>query len=144
MKDLGASICNGLKLLHHISCILRRASLCAHQILRSFSTKNVRILLKAFLCYVRPKLECSICVWNPYLKKDVFYLESVQNKFTRDIYIRCNIPFAFYLNRLYLLGIESLEYRRVEFDLILMHKICYHLSDLHLMITSFFEIQVTI
>ena len=81
--------------------------------------------------YVRPKLEYCTCVWNPYLKKDILLLESVQKKFTCDIPIRCNIPFASYLDRLHVLGIKSLEYCRVELDLILMYKICYHLSDLH-------------
>ena len=81
------------------------------------------------MLYVRPKLEYSTCVWNPYLKKDILLLESVQKKFTRDICKRCNIPFASYLDRLHILGIKFLEYCRVEFDLILMYKTCYHLSD---------------
>ena len=132
MKDLGIFIGTDLKFLYHINCISRSASLCAYQILRSFSTKNVWILLKAFtsMCYVQPKLEYCTCVWNPYLKKDILLLESVQKKFSRDICVRCNIPFASYLDRLYILGIKFLEYRRVEFDLILMYKFCYHLSDL--------------
>ena len=83
------------------------------------------------MCYVRPKLEYSTCVWNSYLKKDILLLELVQKKFTCDICIRCNIPFASYLGRLHILGIKSLEYRRVKFDLIVMYKICYHLSGLY-------------
>ena len=35
-----------------------------------------------------------------------------------------------YANRLYKLGIKSLEYRRLEFDIILMFKIYHNLSDL--------------
>ena len=83
------------------------------------------------MCYVRPKLEYSTCVWNPYLKKDILLHESVKKKFTGYICIRCNIVFASYLDRLHILGtgIKSLEYRRVEFDHILMYKICYYLSD---------------
>ena len=131
VKDLGIFIGKDLKFSYHINCILRSASLCTYQILRSFSTKNVWILLQAFMCYVRPKLEYCTCVWNLYLKNDILLLESIQKRFTRDICIRCNIPFASYLDRLHILGIKSLEYRRVEFDLILMYKICYHLSDLH-------------
>ena len=80
VKDLGVFICNDLKFLYHISCITHSASLYAYQILRSFSTKIVWIFHKAFMCYVRPKLECSTCVWNPYLKKDILHLESVQKK----------------------------------------------------------------
>ena len=80
VKDLGIFISKDLKFSCHINCISRSASLCAYQILRSFSTKNVWILLKAFMCYVRPKLEYNTCVWNPYLKKDILLLELVQKK----------------------------------------------------------------
>ena len=60
--------------------------------------------------YVRLKLEYSTCVWNSYLKKDILHLASVQKKFTGDICIRRNIPFASYLDRLHILGIKSPEY----------------------------------
>ena len=40
-KDLSVYICNDLKFSYHISSISRSASLCASQILHSFSTKNV-------------------------------------------------------------------------------------------------------
>ena len=67
VKDLGIFIGKDLKFSYHTNCISHSASLCANQILRSFSTKNAWNLLKAFICYVRPKLEYSTCVWNPYL-----------------------------------------------------------------------------
>ena len=124
VKDLGIFIGNDLKFLYHNNHISHSASLCAYQILRFFSSKIIWILLKAFMCYVRPKLEYCTCIWNPYLKKDILLLESVQKNFTCDICICCNIPFASYLDRLHVLGITSLEYRRVELDLFLMYKIC--------------------
>ena len=105
--------------------------MCAYQILRAFSSKNVGTLLKAFITYVRPKLELNSPVWNPYLRKDTLLLESVQKKFTRDVFLRCNIPFRSYADRLDKLGIKSLEYRRLQFDIILMFKIYHKLSDLH-------------
>ena len=77
-----------------------------------------------------PKVEFNTCVWNPYLKKDIVLLESVQRNFTCYAFICCNIPFNSYNDRLYKLGIKSLEYRRLEFDLILMFKICHNLCDL--------------
>ena len=117
--------------------IHRNASLCSYQILRSFSTKNIWILLKAFITYVRPKVEFNACVWSPYLKKDIVLLESVQRNFTRYAFTRCNIPFQSYNDRLCKLGIKSLEYRRLEFDLILMYKICHNLCDLQF--SNYFE-----
>ena len=132
VKDLGVYISDNVKWSYHISHIHRNASLCSYQILRSFSTKNIWILLKAFNTYVRPKVEFKTCVWNPYFKKDIVLLESEQRNFTRYAFIRCNIPFNSYNDRLCKLNrpINSLEYRRLEFDLILMFKICHNLCEL--------------
>ena len=46
------------------------------------------------------------------------------------MFLRCNIPFRSYADRLDKLGIKSLEYRRIQFDIILMFKIYHKLSDL--------------
>jgi len=54
--NLGIYVTNNLKWSHHIAYIQHNASICAFQILKSFSTKNVWILLKAFTTFVRPKL----------------------------------------------------------------------------------------
>ena len=57
-------------------------------------------------------------------------LESAQKKFTRNIFLHCNIPFDSFSDRLNKLpvGIKSLEYRRLESDIIPIFKI-YNLSD---------------
>ena len=68
--------------------IYSTANVCAYQIMRAFSTKNIWTLLKAFITYVRPKLKYNLSVWNPYLKKDVYLLESIQKKFSGDVFIR--------------------------------------------------------
>ena len=47
------------------------------------------------------------------------------------MFLRCNIPFRSYADRLDKLGIKSLEYRRLQFDIMLMFKIYHRLSDLH-------------
>ena len=67
----------------------------------------------------------------------IVLLESVQRNFTRYAFTRCNIPFKCYNDRLCKLGIKSLEYRRLEFDLILMFKICHNLCDLQF--SNYFE-----
>ena len=92
VKDLGVLISYNLKWSQHIHHIHSTASVCAYQILRAFSSKNVWTLLKAFITYryVRPKLEYNSPVWNSYLKKDTLLLESVRKKFTRNVFLRCN------------------------------------------------------
>ena len=85
-----------------------------------------------FCLKLRPKVEfdTGTCVWNPYLKKDIVFLKSVQKNFTRYASIRCNIPFNSYNDRLCKLGIKSLAHRRLEFVLIIMFKISRSLCDL--------------
>ena len=113
---------------HIIQHIYSTAYVCAYLIICAFSTKNIWTLLKAFITHVRPKLEYNLLVWNPYVKKDVHLLESIRKKF--NVFIRCNIPFISYADRLHKLGIKPLEYCRLEFGIILMFKIYYNLSDL--------------
>ena len=99
--------------------------------LHSFSSKNLWTLLKAYTTYVRPKLEYNTVVWSPFLHKDINLIESVQKKFTRHICIWFKISFNSYSDRLSTLNINLLEYCRLEFDLILMFKICHSLCDLN-------------
>ena len=88
-------------------------------------------LLKAYTTYVRPKLEYNTVVWSPFLHKDINLVESVQKKFMLHLCIRCKISFDSYSDRLSKLNFNSLEYRHLEFDLILMFKICHNLCDLN-------------
>ena len=131
VKDLGTHVSDNLKWSCHVSYIYNVASMCAFQVLHSFSSKNIWTLLKAYTTYVRPKLEYNTVVWSPFLHKDINLVESVQKKFTRHICIRCNISFNPYNDHLSKFNINSLEYRRLEFVLILMFKICHNLCDLH-------------
>ena len=66
-----------------------------------------------------------------FLHKDINLVESVQKKFTRHICIRCKISFNSYSDSLSKLDIYLLENRRLEFDLILVFKICHNLCDLN-------------
>ena len=59
--------------------------------------------------------------------ESVFKKRHTSVKFTRNIFLRCDIPFDSYANRL---GIKSLEYCKLEFYIILMFEIYHDLSDL--------------
>ena len=131
VKDLGIHVSDSLKWLYHVSHIYNVASMCAFQVLHSFSSRNIWTLLKAYTTYVRLKLEYNAVVWSPFLHKDINLVESVQKKFTRHICIRCKISFNSYSDRLSKRNINLLEYRRLEFDLILMFKICHNLCNLN-------------
>ena len=122
-KDLGIFISNNLKWNHHINYIYRTASILSFQILKSFISTDLVILKKLYLVYIRPKMEYNTPLWSPCSIKDINQLESIQRKFTRSIFNRCNISYTSYIDRLTKLNIKTLEYRRLEFDLITFFKL---------------------
>ena len=130
VKDLGVFVTSNLKWNYHIQTIVTNALTKSYQILRSFSSKNIWILRKAYLVYVRPLVEYGSVVWNPYLQKDIDLVERVQRYFTKKICLKCNIQFKSYEDRLYKLNLHSLQYRRLETDLIMVFKIINGLVDL--------------
>ena len=130
VKDLGIYIKGDLKWDVHISKIKIKANQRAYLILKSFQTKDVWLLLKAYLTFVRPITEYGCVVWNPYLQKDIASIEAVQRSFTKKLCNRCNIPYTSYEHRLNMLNIRSLEYRRLETDLIMTYKILHKLIDI--------------
>ena len=81
-----------------------------------FKSKNIWTLLKLYTTYVRPKLEYATCVWSPYLKKDIAKIESIQKRFTKYAFLRSQIPFSSYNDRLLKINIKSLQYRRIVFN----------------------------
>ena len=145
-RDLGVLVTDNLKWSSHISHIHSVASHLIYIVLRTFSTKNIWTLLKIYVTCIRPKLKYNSSVWSPYLKKDIKLIESVQKRFTRNVFIRCNLPFNSYEDRLTKLGIKSLEYRRLEFDLILMYryKISHNLCDLNFFTILYFKLVIII
>ena len=136
IKDLGIHISHDLKWSHYVNYLFKIGSLTSYQILKSFKSKNIWTLLNLYTTYCRPKLEYNSSIWNPYYKKDILKLESVQRSFTRRACLRCGIPFTSYRDRLMKLNIKSLQYRRLVSDLILLYKIVNGLS--HLNFANFF------
>ena len=86
--------------------------------------------MRAFKVYVRPILESATPVWSSWLLRDIHVVERVQRYFTRNVCRRCAIPFMNYAGRLLSLALESLELRRLVFDLCMVYKLARHLVDL--------------
>jgi len=93
----------------------------AHQraniIFRSFVSRDVSLLLRAYLVYVRPLVECNSVVWSPWLKQDIATVERIQRRFTKRLPGFKNLA---YTERLQRLKLPSLELRRLRTDLIPM------------------------
>jgi hypothetical protein len=63
-------------------------------------------------------------------------LEAVQRRFTKRL---AGFRDIYYKSRLKTLGLDSLEYRRLKADLILVYKIVFDLTDLSRQIATAFD-----
>jgi len=127
IQDLDVTVENNLKFSSHINNIITRASARANLIHKCFMSKEVSLLCRAFTVYVRPLLQYASCVWSPHLIKDIERLERVQRRFTKRLRWLSTLT---YKDRLQLLGLQSLESRRLQFDLIYAYKILFSLAVL--------------
>ena len=83
----------------------------------------------AFKTYVLPLLEYNSSIWTPYHTTLIKQIESPQRSYTKKVCRRLNIKFNNYSDRLEIMKIESLEYRRLKFGLILLYKILNKLIE---------------
>ena len=134
--DLGIKFSNDLTFSSHIDDICCKARQRASIILNCFRSKDPATLLKAFITFVRPILEYCSNLWNPYKKSDIDKIESVQRRFTKRLN---NMHDLQYTKRLELLGLDSLETRRLKADLYMYFKIIKNLTDIPL--SDFFKIR---
>ena len=125
-----------MKFHEHINYIVKSATVTANQIYRCFLLKNKKFLTKMFKVFVRPKLEYASQVWNPMYKADITALERVQRSFTKRI---PGLNTVSYAKRLELLGLPSLELRRIHLDLIFTYKLLHNRLSIHP--TKFFTLK---
>lgn len=130
VRDIGINISSDFKFSKHCAKIVAKAQSRAYLLKKCFHSNNPLLLTKAFKIYIRPMLEADTQVWSPHLLKDIKLVEKVQRQFTKAICGRCNISYTDYKDRLSKLSLESLELRRVKFDLYMVYKIINNLVDL--------------
>lgn len=135
-RDLGVIVDTHLAFSKHISSIASAAHRRASLLLRCFCTKDYEVLMRAFNTYVRPLLEYCSPVWSPHLLQDIRALESVQRRFTKRLRGMSSLS---YPQRMSLLGIKSLQYRRIISDL----SFCFNLikGQLDLDATKFLTLK---
>ena len=129
VKDLGLYLTNNLTWTQYINKIHHKSNSLGHIILKSFSSQQPSLYIQLYKTYVRPLLEYNVSIWTPHLVHDIKLAENTQRTFTRKLCKKLNISYNNYLDRLKLLNIESLEYRRLKQDLILLYKIINDLID---------------
>ena len=127
VTDLGIVVCGNLCFSDHITSCISKAYRRSFLIFKGFSCRNADLLLKAYTTYIRPLLEYNTYIWSPADVDSINKLENVQRRFTKRIPSLSN---QCYKDRLSALGITTLEYRRLRFDLIMMYRIVHNLVDL--------------
>lgn len=128
ITDLGVDITPDLKWSSHIKKRCDKAYGLLFSLFKAVRSKNSLLLKNLYISYVRPILEYASSVANPYLKKDIEKLESVQKMATKLIHFRCfkNDTHHFsYVETLQRLRLKTLQERRLINDLVLYHKIFY-------------------
>jgi hypothetical protein len=90
------------------------------QINRAFICRDKRTYVALYKRYVRPHLEFAVQAWSPWLEKDKQILEKVQMRAIKQVQ---GLRGATYEQKLKELGLETLEYRRDEADMMLVYKI---------------------
>ena len=70
-RDLGVMITQDLSPAVHINEITAKAHQRPNCILRCFVSKDISLLMRAFLVYVRPVVEYCSVIWSPCLKQDI-------------------------------------------------------------------------
>jgi ribonucleases P/MRP protein subunit RPP40 len=127
--DLGITFEGDLKFKKYIAMITRAAHLRARLILKSFVSRNRKLLAKAFTVYVRPILEYCTPIWNPHHLELIDRIENVQRWFSRCL---SGLHDLCYEDRLRNLGWQSLRSRRVRNDLVLCYNIVHDNLDVEL------------
>ena len=121
-KDLGITFDPTLKFKIHINNIVSKGNQIVGLIKRNFDyldNENLSLLYKSL---VRPHLEYGQSVWSPFLINEQNSLEKVQRRATKLLPNLKNLP---YEQRLKLLNLPSLKYRRLRGDLIEVYNILH-------------------
>jgi hypothetical protein len=125
-KDLGVWIDSDLKFNKHIAQAAAKARKIMGIIRRSFDYLSPDIFTQLYKSLVRPVLEYGHSVWQPRHKTLCKEVEKVQKRATKLIGCIKNMS---YQERLAVLKLPSLEYRRARGDLIDTYKYIHGIYD---------------
>ena len=104
----------------HPSLSVKKANRKLGLIRRSFTHMDKDMFLALYKSIVRPHLEYGSTIWSTIYKKDKIAIENVQRRATKLV---PGIQHLSYSERLRILGIPSLQYRRIRADLVETYKI---------------------
>ena len=93
---------------------------------RSFTTLNQHNFVPLYKTLVRSHLDYAISIWSPYKQNYKDAIENVQRRATKQLPGMKNIP---YEERLQILKLPTLAYRRTRGDMIEVYKLLHWKYD---------------
>ena len=124
-RDLGVLIDARLKFSHHIRHVVSRARFVSGRILRTYRSRCVDVLSRAFQVYVSPIIDYASSLWAGGPKTELSHLENVLRWFSRRVFLRCHIRMVPYEDRLDAMKLVSVSNRLLMNDLGFAHSV-YH------------------
>jgi len=121
-KDLGIYVTKDLKSQEQRVQTAKKAWSVLGMVKRHFKVIDKEDFMVLYKTYIRPHLEYQYCVqiWSPHLKKDIECLERIQRRPTKLVK---GLKQKSYQEWLKILGLHSLQQRRLRGDLIETYKI---------------------
>ena len=126
-RDLGILISKNLKWENQVDKAVRTANAVIAQIKNNFTYFDSDLVKLLYVSLVRPHLEYAVSVWNPYMRKDIDKLESVQHRATRLVPCLRKKSYEYRIKKL---GLTKLEIRRQRGDLIQYYKVINSLDEI--------------
>ena len=125
-KDLGILTDNELTFKAHMAEKIQKANRIVGLIRRSFHFLDTEMFSTLYKSLVRPILEYGSPVWSPEAKGSIIDVENVQRRATKLVDSLSNLS---YEERMKILNLPSLEYRRVRGRMIETYKILHNYYD---------------
>ena len=123
-KDLGVTFDYNCKFNHHINEITSKAFRMLGFLIRTSKWfRNLSTIIYLYKTLVRSQVEYAAVIWSPHYNIYIEKLEVVQRHFTRYIFRKFHIPYLSYVDRLKVLKLEPLSYRRDVATLVTLYKI---------------------
>ena len=119
-RDLGVLVQSDLGVTSQCTEAAKKAMKILGILRRQFKNMDKETFLILYKSFIRPHMEYAIQAWSPHFRKDIECLEKVQHRATKLVK---GFKKYSYEDRLLMLGLTTLEERRLRGDLIETYKI---------------------
>ena len=126
LKDLGIQMSADLTFSKHIDKTVTSCRKLTGWILRTFRTRNAKVMLTLWKSMIQSRLDYCSQLWSPHLASDINRLEDIQRKYSASIEGMENLN---YRQRLKVLKLNSQERRRDRYTIIFIWKVAMGLTD---------------